>query len=633
MKRIRIYSTIFIAFFAILGLLLNLTDTPSGAIASAQENSVPLKTNRITAAGYAPATKELIIISEFDNSWIGVDRQYVNENLLLTLRAAYNNPIEWPGVTIEFEPQPLPGHLPVYYFGQTDDTHHGQVTFEADRLLKAYSLGRDNVANEEMTSNVSCYISVLDKMAELQQQNYQFAQVDPQRFWFEPDMTLDVTVDGTAVTFTQSKMFLQWAYIPPDTPNRTSNASAAAQHFVDCFNNNYDAFAAEQAAGGNTALYELRILGEIAALTKWIQDKNLDSINGKLDGIHYPWLTAYANHSVVATTTITATPAITVSTSFPVPGGTVTQSIYGGVDMGGRENTYNPNANADQSYVEAVATRPEGADEWPINGCLALFLPQSPNVPVDCTRLAFVTNTSDPIVEGGLMDDDDRDKWVENSPFVDGIISGGVAAFGGGHNVSESLSQEKIIQSTLPAGIEPLIVLTFDYAFVTNDTSSTPVDVLNVRLRDKNDALISTVFTISNLSSESQSQWHRESIDLTDILKPYTNTISTTLQAVPSTVLEAGPVKLSIESQTNNSGLTIFNLDNIFLDSNLLSVKQTTQPPDGEFNVYLPVVLNNVATTTMSQNTLFEVGTSPVSAGTPKMDEAGSKIRLTWTQE
>jgi hypothetical protein len=558
--------------------------TPPTAVSLPVQTITATAFTSIGAAGYNDSTHELIIVGQSDGSWPGVDRPYLHENLLLTLRAAYDNPVEWPGVTIEFEPQPLPGHLPVYYFGQTEDTHHGQVTFEADRLLKSYSLGKDNVTGQEMTSSVPCYMSVLDKLVELQQQNYQSGPVAPQRFFFEPDMILEVTPDGTGVIIAQSKMVLKWAYIPPGTPNRTQNATDAADYFVDCFNSNYDTFAAEQATQGNTALYELRVLGEIAALAKWIQDRDLDSLDGKLDGIHYPWLSAYANVAVVPTTTISATPAITVSKTFTIGPTIITQSLYGGVDMG-PPNTYQTNPNAGQPAAQALAARPPSATEWSLSCPLGIRTTDD-IFPLDLTCGAHAHLMSKEVIRDNLFNENPPGQWQENSPFE--IVTGGQAILGGYNNAAEKLKQQNVLPSAstseelMAASATPLIVLTFDWGVGPVDPNPVSVDFLYVRLRRANGTLINTVHTISNRSTP-VGIWQTASFDVSTILQPYLGQ----------------SVELSFESQTNGSGITTFYLDNVFLDTNL----QPKGAPHLDQVVYLPLVLKNAGTAAMTTST------------------------------
>lgn len=526
----------------------------------------PLTMTKVIGAGYNNATQELIVVGADSELWNGVSYGYINENLLITLRAIYDDPIEWPGVTIEFAPWPgepnVPeGHLPVYNFGNTDDTRHGYITFEADRLLKSYSLGKDNITETTVTSNVDCYMSVLDKLAELQEMDYQSDPVDPQRFFFTPRATIEITPDGEAITFTESHMVLDWAYIPEDSENTTANATTAAQYFVDCFNDNYELFAAEQYDKGNSTLYELAILGEIAVLADWIASNELDSYYGKLPGIHFPWLAFYTPAVIEPPappeSTVDSTPAITVSTEYDTPGGTVIQSIYGGVTMQ-PDLTNTLSDSADALFNTATASRPHpDVNEWQLQPCPGSYniTAQDKVQRVGCNLAQSHKPSHTLTINNTFSDSSTAWEMLSSNPEILPSVIDNVLQLGRTNNVEHQVRQKTILpKSSLHlhygGGVNQPLLLTFDWAMGPYDTRTFNTDFLYIRLYDSNGNLITTVDTISNTSSP-KNQWDRKSFDLSATLAPYFGQ----------------EIWLSIEATTDAQNPTVFAVDNVFFDT------------------------------------------------------------------
>jgi hypothetical protein len=127
---------------------------------SLQATTVPSISN-IIGATYDEARGEIIIFGVADPRFPTMDFSYIRENLVVSLRAFYRQGgPEIPGVSIEGTEDPLT----VIYFGGVEDTHFGQVSFETDRLLKAYTMGVDNVTGITVTSQVTGYMSFPERM-------------------------------------------------------------------------------------------------------------------------------------------------------------------------------------------------------------------------------------------------------------------------------------------------------------------------------------------------------------------------------------------------------------------------------------------------------------------------------------
>lgn len=618
-------------------LLLFIFSLSGNSLMTANElESEPYAITNIIAAGYAQDSQELIVIGKNEESWNGVSRAYFHENILLTLRAIYDNPIEWPGVTIEFEPfpgePPVPeDHLPVYNFGKTDDTHHGNVTFEADRLLKAYSLGVDNVTVDEMSSNVDCYVSVLKKHVELQKLNYQAGPTDPQRFWLTPEVTIKMTPEKDAIEIIESRMLLQWEYIPANSPNTTPNASASADHFVDCFNNNYDQFAAEQSALGNDSLYELEILGEIAIIADWIKENSLDTYSEKLQGIHYPWLDLYAKYFVPFESTVDSTPAITVSEEYTIGDTVFTQSIFGGVTLNPILSVVN-NSNAKDLVSKALAARPSPLhQEWLLNeprcNSSSRILDVNSFERVPACSVIVEKGSIEHIIDGYFATLDGW-KLQTNNQSHPPIEFEGVLALAGANNIEHSVSKEIILQNNLDSsvqfarGLVQPIMLSLDWQIASpNDPNSNSVDFLHIKLYDKNGDLIANLETVSNAHPEKLT-WIRRNYDVSDVLAPYLG----------------GKITVAFEASNNGNNPTYFVIDNVLLDT-IVPPFDSISVGDISF-VYIPMVTSQDQLTQSFEQRPFlhiEARTPTISSSQlnkwPLSTTSGSRIKFTIQHE
>lgn len=190
----------------------------------------------LIGAYYDAEHDDLVILGRYDPAYPVMSRDQIRQYLATALRARYNGyPTPYPGMTIDFGPKPAPDQLPVFYFGLITDTLTGQSMFGADRLLKVYGQGEDNLhPGTPYTSSVPGYRSMVDRLVDLQ--DTYAGEVAPQRFYFTPDINLRLTPDQSGVVFSNTQVVLNWAYIPADTTHTSPNSALAAQGFVDHFN-------------------------------------------------------------------------------------------------------------------------------------------------------------------------------------------------------------------------------------------------------------------------------------------------------------------------------------------------------------------------------------------------------------
>lgn len=273
--------------------------------------------SNVTGATYNEARGEVIVFGVADPDLPALDFSYIRENLVVALRAFYDSSgPDIPGVSIEGTEDPLG----VIYFGEVEDTHFGQVSFESDRLLKIYTMGVDNLTGIAVTSNVTGYMSYPDRMQQLTE-----TVADPIliRYFFTPTLLIESIATPQTIIFSQTQKLIDWAYMSA----ATSTASAeAAQGFVDNFNQYYLDYAAERrAANGDTTLYEMVQLSKLTAIAQWAHDQGLELT---LPGLNDPWLSHYP---VTYAATVAQTPGITVTWVQTISGTPYDFSLQGGV--------------------------------------------------------------------------------------------------------------------------------------------------------------------------------------------------------------------------------------------------------------------------------------------------------------
>lgn len=171
-----------------------------------------------------------------------------------------------PGVSIGTEPSPIPGQMKVRYDGQTYNTEFGYTMFESDRLLKSLTLGKDNVTGQAMTSTVPGFLSLIDRYRLAGRSSLPSSNTMT-RMWFVPkEISLVQSEDNASMVFSNTSMQL----LTESKYNNNITGDVVAEAFASHFTLNYDAFAAERPILG-----ELKRLGKITAVVKWIKDNNI----------------------------------------------------------------------------------------------------------------------------------------------------------------------------------------------------------------------------------------------------------------------------------------------------------------------------------------------------------------------
>jgi YD repeat-containing protein len=248
------------------------------------------------------------------------------DHLAVAMRTVFSN--DNLGVSID----PPPGYvdsgafppegtkMQVKYLGNTANTLFGAIMFEADRLLKTLSIGKDNNdVSVEVTSRVPGY----QKELELAMSSGSQIQKAWSRMWFLiDDMRLELSAkessDRHALRFGKATLKVKAQYVSKEkNPGVDPNAERFASHFTVHF----DEFAEEF-----PVLERLRELAKIVAVVKWLRD------SGKPVDLSF-----LRDYQIIPVPTPKRTPGISASKSKQWPEGRITHSqvfsIYGGVDF------------------------------------------------------------------------------------------------------------------------------------------------------------------------------------------------------------------------------------------------------------------------------------------------------------
>jgi len=222
----------------------------------------------ITGAMYDAETGQVILVGDKNTALPSMKPEY----LAAAIRAVYSQSLEAPGMTIDPNPQnPRGPTMDVKFFGHTENTRLGWVMFEADRLMKGYSVGRDNITKQRVQSSVPDYRSVTAMgLAE--------GGINPgiwSRFWLVPEpVTARLSNKGQAIIFdpikirirTQTMVWNCGRLVPAGDEIRDAHAELFKTHFTD----HYEEFAKE-----NSVYADLKQVTQAVALARWMRSQSV----------------------------------------------------------------------------------------------------------------------------------------------------------------------------------------------------------------------------------------------------------------------------------------------------------------------------------------------------------------------
>ena len=195
---------------------------------------------------------------------------------------------EGPTVTIDPNPDdPEKSAMIIRHGKATEDTYVGWVLYQADRLMKGYGQGVDNISTNEIVSRAPGYSNVLETVY--------FGGEDPrkrqkegiwERFWIVPAAVsrfqgprAELTLMDVPLKVKTQKMKWKKDKLVDDLSGRSSPGALA---FTSWFTSNYDAIAAEQyltppSESGITnavpVFTELRRIALITAIAEQLRDQ------------------------------------------------------------------------------------------------------------------------------------------------------------------------------------------------------------------------------------------------------------------------------------------------------------------------------------------------------------------------
>ena len=305
----------------------------------------------VTGATFDEATGQIVLLGRDNVSLPPLEMNHV----AVATQSIYAG--QDPGVSID--PPIVNNQMSVRYEGLTRNTEFGDIMFEADRVLKILTLGKDNLTGQSVSSSVPGYKNMLRRRLDAGCSTMPTTT----RMWFQPkEVRLVPSTDGKSMVFDAVSMELLYESKVGNQVVGDPQAAAFASHFTQ----NYAAFANEW-----PILKKLEQLGKTVAIIKWIKDNRIPVDLSFLD-----------NFPIEFFSTVTSTPTVTVQGTKQTGPVTCTVTIQGGVTYQ-VPNQYLPaDPSAGEALSEALAQRPsEGTFKWtyqPSSGAAAFLEASSP---------------------------------------------------------------------------------------------------------------------------------------------------------------------------------------------------------------------------------------------------------------
>jgi len=238
--------------------------------------------------------------------------------------------------------------------GEAQDTDFGWIMFEADRLMKTYSLGTDNLTKSTIYSDIPDYKNTFD----LSFDNIGSVAVDSlwSRFWLYPK-TSDAEVSKNAILITDASIGVQtetMEWVNGQLVSAEGKIDNIAIAYANFLTENYDAFAEEKIVFRKLT-QNLRLL----MIAEWIRENKIP--------VNPDWIKKESQQEYFIPR---FTPTLSVSQKRLIDDQIMTISLFGGTDLGVTpnfstgstffNNWFNEITNNIQNYTGDLSYIPNG---------------------------------------------------------------------------------------------------------------------------------------------------------------------------------------------------------------------------------------------------------------------------------
>jgi RHS repeat-associated protein len=265
------------------------------------------------------------------------------EDLAAASRTVFGDYDTEPGVTIDPDPKnPKADQMIVRFFGGMENTYFGYQLFEADRMMKSLSLGKDNINGKPVKANIHGYYNLLELSFSNLGGSYRKDLWS--RFWLVPEQVIvRVSDDKKSITFPDTRirvktetMRWQGGQLVPAKGERDEKAEYFAAHFTRY----YDDYAKEF-----PVFRGLKTLANLVGLAKWLKEASIN--------VDFGWLKDYEKTFA----TPAKTPSLTVSDRRSSMG----ISVFGGTDLTVKNNYVKDDGSSAKLAQRALLAMATGA--------------------------------------------------------------------------------------------------------------------------------------------------------------------------------------------------------------------------------------------------------------------------------
>ena len=269
-----------------------------------------------------------------------------------------------PSVSIDPTPQQLVRGLKardlmdVVFFGQTQNTAVGHAIFEADRLLKCLSFGKDSVTNAPMAKPFDGFQNELELIAAaVRLRPSADRQKAWHRFWIEPRKSHVKRSEDGRTWFSDTTLAVNTQYMKVGRQGKLvpagKKADPAAEAFCKQMTKNFRTCGLKYPTFQETETY-----ATLTAIAEAIRKhKESDELTRRIsERLSY----LLGDHEVRPFATSLKTPALVADIRIPFPRGEITLQLTGGVKLASPKNGISVTPSLEAKTVGAAVDRAKG---------------------------------------------------------------------------------------------------------------------------------------------------------------------------------------------------------------------------------------------------------------------------------